>query len=165
MADRLRGDYSIQRRTRRWYMSLYYWSVDTAIVNALILHKQHMEDNVLTNRSTEHMYFRAKLVEHLHMRADQTRAQAAHLSAAAASGVPRLLRVVASTGPDAHFPVFSHATAYPARACCRCSMKSAVMCTSTACGPCSTDAKTKYFCCLSDRNCFLEYHLEISGAV
>ncbi len=165
MADRLRGDYSIQRRARRWYMSVYYWSIDTAIVNALILHRQYMEEKDLKARSTEHMYFRASLVEHLHMRAMQERAWAVQARAASASGVhPNLARsarvaVAASTGCDAHLPVFSHATQFPARMCCHCgTKKSPVMCSSSSCAPSAANSSVKHFCLTTDRNCFLEYH-------
>ena len=36
IADQLRASYTVRQKSRRWYMTLFYWFLDSAIVNAFI---------------------------------------------------------------------------------------------------------------------------------
>jgi hypothetical protein len=45
--DHLRGSYSFSRRSRRWWLRIFYFALDCSIVNAHILHTSvHPEDSI-----------------------------------------------------------------------------------------------------------------------
>ena len=45
--DRQQGSYSVSRRSRRWWLRIFYFTLDCSIVNAYILHSSlHPEDSV-----------------------------------------------------------------------------------------------------------------------
>ena len=148
MADRLRGDYTVHRRPRRWYMCLFYWAVDTSIVNALILHRLYMSTipEAAAGRTTTALYFRATLVDQLLSLADT-------VIATEASSVPRPRRasVPSSTLRHAggiHLPQHV-AHDNHRRMCCYCLEKKGAV----YCGACND-----YYCLTATRNCFYLGH-------
>ena len=42
IADQLRSYYSCKLRSRKWWHSLFWWMVDTAICNAYVVYKHHV---------------------------------------------------------------------------------------------------------------------------
>lgn len=45
--DHRRGSYSVSRRSRRWWLRIFYFTLDCSIVNAYILHSSvHPEDSL-----------------------------------------------------------------------------------------------------------------------
>ena len=57
--DQQRGSYSVSRRSRRWWIRIFYFLVDTAIVNAHILHGAVHPDNCSTQLQFRVILFRA----------------------------------------------------------------------------------------------------------
>jgi len=57
--DHLRGSYSVSRRSRRWWMRIFYFIVDCSIVNAHILHSSVHPDDSLTMLQFRTLLFRA----------------------------------------------------------------------------------------------------------
>jgi hypothetical protein len=158
MSDRLRGDYKTQRRTRRWYIAMFYWALDTAIVNAFLLHTLTVaeSDDSHPARSTTHMYFRAQLVDGLLARAalEREKEAAAALASAAAVrghglGVTRPLKKRKEAARPPHLPTFVHVEpgVDPRGFCETCGARCTAKC--EGCGG-------VFFCCLAVRNCFAE---------
>jgi Transposase IS4 len=61
IADQLRSSYCIRQKNKRWYMSLFYWIVDSAIVNAFACSQYHefSDDFPFT---TSHLSFRTAII-------------------------------------------------------------------------------------------------------
>ncbi|XP_071957265.1 piggyBac transposable element-derived protein 4-like [Antedon mediterranea] len=61
-ADQIKSYYAVNRKSRRWYMRLFWHSFDTSISNAFILHK---ETRPAAERHISQIQFRYKLAEEL----------------------------------------------------------------------------------------------------
>ncbi len=157
MSDRLRGDYKTQRRTRRWYIAMFTWALDTAIVNAFILHSLTVArtGSAKQPRSTKHMYFRTQLVDALLARASLERAKKATADTAAGAavrghgkGVTRPLKKHWTASPPPHLPTFvvvQPGVSDPRGYCALCNARGPAKC--DGCGGI-------FLCCSASRNCF-----------
>jgi hypothetical protein len=59
--DHLRGSYSVSRRSRRWWLRIFYFILNCSIVNAHILHCSVHPDDSLTMLQFRTLLFRALL--------------------------------------------------------------------------------------------------------
>ena len=57
MADARRSVYSVRRRGRKWWVNLFYWAIDVAVVNAYVCYRfvhqlaeKDMEERVVVGR-------------------------------------------------------------------------------------------------------------------
>lgn len=65
MFDQFMGSYSISWKSRRWWIKIFYYSIDCVIVNSYILHRTttNLSDN--TTKPMTHLNFRSKLADQL----------------------------------------------------------------------------------------------------
>ncbi|KAI3655350.1 hypothetical protein MP638_002350, partial [Amoeboaphelidium occidentale] len=63
IADQMRSNYSTQRTHRRTWLPLFYWCLDTALINAMLIMK-------LSNPNMEHKDFRMSVAASLLQEAD-----------------------------------------------------------------------------------------------
>lgn len=61
--DQYMSPYSISQKSRRWWIKLFYYMVDTAIVNSYILYKESCNKN--KKKYITHLEFRSRLTDEL----------------------------------------------------------------------------------------------------
>lgn len=61
--DQHMSPYSISRKSRKWWVKLFYYFIDSAIVNSFILHEQYSKKN--KGKGMSHLQFRSSLVNGL----------------------------------------------------------------------------------------------------
>ena len=97
MLQLLRSNYRIQRRTDRWYMTIFYWALDSMMINSYLGYKSALEANIVP---VSHFQFRCTLAD-------------LYMSAGIGDGEPQVKRRVTGAsqlpsrrlvGRD-HFPV------------------------------------------------------------
>lgn len=136
LSDALIGYYSILRKTRRWYRSLFYHFVDIGIVNAYILQKEVAKtrgERPLTQKA-----FREKLIQELHE---------------VGSTTTRIIRPRPSRGHSVgrHLPMYTGSDATVSRQRCQlCQKKTPIVCRS-----CNAS-----LCVVPSRNCFSKWHTQ-----
>jgi len=64
IADQLRSSYPIRQKTKRWYMSMFYWCVESALINAFACSRFHEPNEDLTSGSTN-LAFRSAVIYNL----------------------------------------------------------------------------------------------------
>ena len=64
IADQLRSSYCIQQKAKRWYMPLFFWVVDSSIVNAFACARYHEFGQTLPSAETN-LSFRTAIVHSL----------------------------------------------------------------------------------------------------
>jgi hypothetical protein len=135
---------------------MFTWALDTAIVNAFILHSLTVSSTGIKDkpRSTLQMYFRCQLVDELLERAQHERVKQATADIASAAavhghglGVTRPLKKHKPAGSPRHVPTFVVVVAGQdgRKACEMCGMKCTAKC---------DGCYGNFFCCSPFRNCF-----------
>ena len=148
-----RAAYRVQQLAKRWYLCLFYWMLDVAIINAFIVSRLYKDSRDLRNQ----LNFRLELIQELLSRG---KAQTV------AGGVARKKRnkseiykpavgAAAGLGDDSRLLKHLPAVMKSSQRCAVCSIhKSKFMC--LAC--------KSAFCLKAERNCFLAYHSECVDA-
>lgn len=64
IANQLRSTYCIRQKNKRWYLSLFYWMVESAIINAFVCSRYHdFNENFPYTKS--HLTFRSTIIYNL----------------------------------------------------------------------------------------------------
>jgi len=63
--DRLKGDYSLDRKSSKWYMRLVFHFIDCAITNAFIIHKELPTIDHFSNKDFKRSIYNALLSDQL----------------------------------------------------------------------------------------------------
>lgn len=142
LSDALIGYYTVLRKTRKWYHSLFYHFVDIAIVNAFILHQQMAASQ--NQKAKSQKEFREALVLEL---ADWIPRNEPGPSAPPAPAPQITGR---HPGHACHRPHYIASQFIPEcrKRCSVCQQKTAVIC--RACN--------LYFCFQAGRDCFNHWH-------
>lgn len=61
--DQYMANYSISQKSRRWWLKLFYYMIDTAIVNSFILYKESC--NTMKKKYISQLEFRSRLTDEL----------------------------------------------------------------------------------------------------
>eukprot|EP00102_Acyrthosiphon_pisum_P023364 XP_016660574.1 PREDICTED: piggyBac transposable element-derived protein 4-like [Acyrthosiphon pisum] len=61
--DQYMANYSISQKSRRWWLKLFYYMIDTAVVNSFILYKESC--NTMKKKYINHLEFRSRLTDEL----------------------------------------------------------------------------------------------------
>lgn len=61
--DQYMANYSISQKSHRWWLKLFYYMIDTAIVNSFILCKESC--NTMKKKYISHLEFRSRLTDEL----------------------------------------------------------------------------------------------------
>lgn len=139
LADQLRNTYSCSRKSaHKWYMRLFWFLLETSIVNAFILMQESPNNTPArskTQKKLAHREFRLKLAKHL----------IGTYTARQIAGRPSCVEPI-SRFTDRHFPIELDSTA----TCVHCSSKHNRKRTKFGCRPCGN----VHLCVL----CFGPYH-------
>jgi hypothetical protein len=157
MADALASVYRTARRVRRWYLTLFFWALDTSLCNSFILYCMNHAKKPLATRekALSHLQYRTTIVDKLLEKASATAAREKEhaVGPVAECAVVHEKTPVYRTG-NLPAEVFSHGRHLPEiddmRARCHvCSMTTAVYCRDC----------DRHYCIVSTRNCFHDKHV------
>ncbi len=160
MADALATPYKIARRVRRWYLTLFFWCMETSVCNAFILYRMNHERKPIATRGTAltHLQYRVKLVEQWfqqaeHYAAMERRAQESSMPAVPAPAVREKVYVYrVGRVPEETFSRGLHLPCQDEEGkrgrCCECGNTTPWWC--AACD--------RQYCLVKDRNCFFDVH-------
>jgi hypothetical protein len=65
VADQLCASYSCQTRSHKWWHQVFFFLVDTTIVNMYILYLAHLQQQRVPQRPMTHLQFKLQLCEAL----------------------------------------------------------------------------------------------------
>ncbi|XP_051167624.1 piggyBac transposable element-derived protein 4-like [Leptopilina boulardi] len=142
-SDRLVATYKIDRKSKRWWLRLFWYFVDVTVVNSFIIFKNENSQSTLTLKE-----FRLQLVEKLVAQAKP-----------APRGRKRKQRTVNAHKPKVSLTKRQSESAHMPenlgdfRRCANCSTREKPKRTAWVCSTCDVP-----LCLSSSQNCFLEYH-------
>ena len=162
-SDMLVTLYKTPMKSKRWYLRLFAYCIDVAVVNAWLLYRRDCvaldEKWISLKQFRLHVYSAASANNALHNRATLTRN---HPACKDVELPPPTLRGQRSELPDAtvrfdralfHCPLFSDAR----QTCKHCSKKGNVMRSNFICSVCKV-----HFCLNKTRNCFRDFHKPVA---
>lgn len=142
-ADRLLSTYKIDRKSKRWWLRIFWHFVDLCVTNAYIIHANKNHGNHLSLKK-----FRLRLTEELLDHNISKRKGRKRKSVVVDNHKP-LVSAEKRHSESSHMPIHSGER----RRCAACSTKTAERRSTWMCNVCNVP-----LCLSSERNCFLNYH-------
>lgn len=142
-ADHLLSTYKIDRKSKKWWLRLFWYFIDLTIVNSFVIY-----NNINNKKSLTLKKFRLSLVNELVGHKIQIPKGKKRLSVVVGPHKPRV-DIEKRRSESSHMPV--HIDKY--RRCASCSSKADHRKTFWICSTCGVP-----LCLLPTRNCFMSYH-------
>lgn len=153
LADQLRSYHTVHRKCKVWFRALYYWALDTALINAHLIYKELHPDRAAISTQA----FRAEVVDALIATAGVTLPPTINVSPPSLRAVA--LPVVRGHKGDLAVVPLQHDLTVAGDAnsrgdCALCGRKAMFKCTTCT----GTHKKGLWFCISSERNCWGVVH-------
>jgi hypothetical protein len=162
MADALASTYRTSRRVRRWYLTLFFWALDTSLCNSFILYRMNHDKKPIAMRDTalSHLQYRSNIVDALLDKALKlaAREKPSDVEPGAASAAvygPEIVQEKASVYRTGKLSaeVFSRGKHVPQRDPQRGRCYVCKGLGSAYCADCN-----RHYCIVTERNCFAKEH-------
>lgn len=142
--DQLLAAYSISQKSKRWWVKIFYYLLDSAIVNSFIMYNYVQKNaNTMNQKKLSHLMFRKMLAEELINPWMNRPKKEINVTIKGKKSSGRLVNVTIDNVGE-HLPIKC-----TIRRCARCSTKTKVKRSTTACQKC------KVALC---KECFVPFH-------